>query len=662
MSKASRGKEQQAQKVPPREIPAPFLIGWLAQPWIVLLLLSLLAILIYSNTFSASFQFDDTPNIGDNPRIRNFSSLLLSETRYVGFLSFALNYHFGELNVFGYHLVNLAIHITNGFLVYTLILILFKTPRIQSSSLNLDQSYWIALSTALLFVAHPVQTQAVTYITQRFASLAALFYLLAVVLYLKWRLAPSEAKSQSLWYAGALLSTVLAMKTKEITFTLPFMLLLVEAIFFGSFTKKRWITLIPFFLTLPIIPLSPLVEGFGERGDIIARETTAISRMDYLFTQFSVIMTYLRLLVFPVHQNLDYDYPIYHSLFEPIVFFSFLFLSALLGLAFYFLFFSQRSTRHNLLKLIGFGLLWFFLTLSIESSIIPIEDVILEHRLYLPSVGFFLAGSAAVLGLSDRWWKINAIAIGVVVAVLSVATYQRNLVWEDELALWSDVVQKSPNRARGRYNLGNAYEHLGRFDEAIQEYKTALALKPDDAETHLNLGNIYGAMGHVDQAIQEYKTVIALKPDFAATHYDLGIVYKNLDRLEEAIQEFQIALKLQPDFFQAHINLGNTYEALGHHDAAILEFKTVLALKPDFAVAHYDLGVVYKDFGRLEETIQEFQITLKLQPDFMQAHYSLGQVYQQMGRIQEAIHEFEQALQINPDYDPARQALKSLHQ
>src|SRR5262249_51281659 len=153
-------------------------------------------------------------------------------------------------------LLNLLIHIANAFLVYILVLLLFKTPKMQSSSSGPDRSFWIALSAAFLFVAHPVQTEAVTYIVQRLASFATLFYLLPVVLYLKWRLAPSEAKARSLWYVGALLSTVLAMKTKEITFTLPFMLLLVEWVFFGSFTRKRWTTLVPFLLTLLIVPLS----------------------------------------------------------------------------------------------------------------------------------------------------------------------------------------------------------------------------------------------------------------------------------------------------------------------------------------------------------------------------------------------------------------------
>jgi len=341
MSIARRTKAQVAGLVsPPKILPSPSLSRW-AQSCIVLLFLTLLASLIYSNTFSASFQFDDNYNIVDHSWIKNLSNLLdFSGSRYVGYLSFALNYHFGQLHVFGYHLVNLLIHITNGFLVYFFVLLLLRIPSPHPSRLTPHAS-GIALVTALLFVAHPIQTQAVTYIVQRFTSLATLFYLLAVVLYLKWRLAVPESRHRSLYYAGALLSTVLAMKTKEIAFTLPFMLILIEAVFFGSFTRKQWIALIPFLLTLAIIPISR-AGAIGE-GERFARETIEISRLDYLLTQFRVILTYLRLLIFPVHQNLDYDYPISHSLWEPKVLFSFLFLLVLFTFSLYLLFVRSRT-------------------------------------------------------------------------------------------------------------------------------------------------------------------------------------------------------------------------------------------------------------------------------------------------------------------------------
>jgi len=600
MSKARRKKELQVQELPPQETPAqPLIKGLIFQDWTVLFLLYFLAVLIYSNTFSDPFHFDDEANIVDNPRIKNLSNLIdLSGRRYVGFLSFALNYHFGQLNVFGYHLVNLLIHITNGFLVYSLVLLLLRIPpplltpyssRLSPPASTFASSSSIALATALLFVVHPLQTQAVTYIVQRFTSLAALFYLLTSVLYLKWRSAKEESRIRSLYYAGALLCTVLAMKTKESSFTLPLMLLLIEAVFFESPTRKRWIALIPFLLTLLIIPLShPGAVGEGE-------ERIEISRWDYLFTQFRVIMTYLRLLILPVNQNLDYDYPISHSLLEPKVLFSFLFLLVLFTFSLYLLFVRPRPSHSS--RLAAFGILWFFLTLSIESSIIPIRDVIFEHRLYLPSVGFFLAGSVLIITLLDRWRGMNVLVIGVLVVILSIATYQRNVVWRDDLTLWTDVVRKSPNNARGHYSLGLAYQNLEHTDFLF-----------------------------LNDAIREYEAAIALNPNYARAHNALGNLYKDLGRVDEQIQEYKIALTINPDFAEAHFNLGN----------------------------------LYKDLGRVDEQIQEYKIALTINPDFAEAHYNLGVAYVEQGRLSEAIHEFEQALQIKPDYDLARQALNSL--
>jgi tetratricopeptide (TPR) repeat protein len=667
----------------------------LTHPLAALLLIGLIAALIYSNTFSASFHFDDVPNITDNPKIKHLVNLLdFSGSRYVGFLTFALNYRFGGLSLFGFHLVNLLIHIANGLLVYGLVRLLLKSPRLLPSPALTPAAPAIALCTALLFVVHPIQTQAVTYIVQRFASLATLFYLLTLLCYLKWRLSPPDNNRRHLWYAAAFLATLLAMKTKETTFTLPFMLLLVEIVGFGSPSRKQWIGLIPFFLTLPIIPLSrPGALGEGEAG--FARDAYALSRPDYLFTQCRVIITYLRLLVLPVDQNLDYDFPASHSLFEPPVILSFLFLTALLLTAVYLLFVSRRAAADPRLRLIGFGILWFFLALSIESSIIPIRDVIFEHRLYLPSIGFWLAVTTALFGFFYRWRILVAVGLAGLILLFASATYQRNRVWQDEISLWSDVVQKRPDKVRGYLSLGVAYKALGQIDQAVQEYKTAITIQPDYADAHNNLGVAYKEMGKYDEAIAEYKTAISiapglamahnnlgetldklgrvpeafveiqkavqLKPDDALIHYNLGNIYREGGQFERAIQEFKTASILNPDHFDAFNNLGLGYYIQGRLPEALIALKRAVQIKPDYAEAHNNLGVVYKELKKNEEAIQEFQTAIRLKPDHVDSYYNLGNTYQSMGRIPEAIKTYEQALQIKPDYEKARQALDALH-
>ena len=624
----------------------------LTHPLTALFALIILAVVIYSNTFSVTFHFDDGINIVDNPWIKDLTSFLyLSGSRYVGFLTFALNYRFGGLSVFGYHLFNLLIHITNGTLVYALVLLLFRaahTPPLTPPASRVSAAPAIALSAALLFIAHPIQTQAVTYIVQRFASLATLFYLLTVLCYLKWRLSSSDSKRRHLWYAAAFIATILGMKTKEITFTLPFMLLLVEAVFFGPLTRKQWLALIPFFLTLPIIPLSrPGALGEGEAG--FARDAFALSRPDYLFTQCRVIMTYLRLLVLPVDQNLDYDYPASHSLFVPPVFFSFLFLSALFAAAVYLLWFSRRAAADPRLRLIGFGVLWFFITLSIESSIIPIRDVIFEHRLYLPSAGLFLAIGTAAVGFSNHWKIPRTFAIGVLIVIFAGVAHQRNLIWKDDVTLWNDVARKSPNKYRGHNNLGATYADRNRWDEAIKEYKTALALKPDNAETHNNLGNVYKELGQFEVAAQGFRTAIALNPNNADAHNNLGMVYYDQGKLPDALIEFEKALQLKPNDAMAHNNRGNIYKKIGRFDDSLKEYEIAVSLDPDFAEAHNNLGVAIQDLGQFNEAIREYETALRLKTDYAEAHNNLGVVYKLLGRLDEAVSEYQSALQFDPD-------------
>lgn len=668
---------------------APGLAG---RPAAALALLACLATLSYSNTFFASFHFDDEPNILEYAAVKDLSRFWdTAGTRYVGFLSFALNYYFGRFDVFGYHLVNLAIHTANSFLVYGLILLLFRAPMVAGASRAIDAastfSGRVAITTALLFAVHPIQTQAVTYIVQRYTSLVTLFYLLAVVCYLRWRLTAHGGPARAWWYVAALGSTVLAMKTKEISFTLPFMLVVIEVALFRPKGWKPWIALVPFLLTLPIIPQS-LNKGMGQAGLGFAKETLAIDRLSYLFTQFRVIVTYLRLLVFPVHQNLDYDYPIYHSLGDPPVAASLLFL---LGVGAAGLYVLYRSTR---LRLTGFGIVWFFLTLSIESSIIPIHDVIFEHRVYLASIGFFLVGSVVVWSSLERRLLAAGLIVGLIVVVLAAATYRRNLVWKDELSLWTDVVAKSPNKPRVHNNLGAAYAELGRLDDAIHEYGIALHLDPSLSETHNDLGVAYAKQGRLDDAIRAYAVALRLSPNDPSIHYNFGNAYLRQGRVDEAISEYRIALQRDPEFPDIHNNLGNAYFQQGEFEEAVSEYRVALKLDPENPDIHTNLGAVYAKQGRLEAAVEQYRVALRfnqnlpqtyynlgvayarqnrldeaieaylaalrLDPTLFKAHHNLGHAYRLRGQTEEARTHFESALQVNPDFVPAREALEDL--
>ncbi|MBF0343505.1 MAG: tetratricopeptide repeat protein [Nitrospirae bacterium] len=589
-----------------------------ANPYLHILLLVVVGFLIYSNTFEVPFFFDDDFNIVGNSLIKDlryftdtsaFESAQAIQgiknffkTRFIGYLSLAINYKLNGLDVTGYHVFNLFVHVINAILLYYLIVISLNTPFFsKNASLDtLKGKYIYALLGAVLFISHPVQTQAITYIVQRFASLATLFYLLSVVMYVSFRLSAPLHTRRYGFYALSILSSLCAMKTKEISFTIPLTIAIYELMFLEGSPKKRVLSLAPLFMTMLVIPLTLIgskgslsdVEGIGRSIGIASSQS--IDRGDYLITQFRVIVTYIRLLFLPAAQNLDYDYPVYRTLFSVEIIFSMLFLFSIIGLAIYLYVLSGRIGERRFFRLTSFGILWFFVSLLVESSIIPIADVIFEHRLYLPSVGFCFVLTSGYIIIMDRQetkWFVNAVLI-MGLLTLSVATYKRNEVWRNKISMWSDVVSKSPNKARPHYNLGVFSGEAGDIKTAFSQYQIALKLNPDYIEAHNNIGYIYEGRGNLDEAIKEYQTAIKLFPDYAEAHNNVGNVCYKLGKHDEAIKEYQKAIKLNPNYAVAHNNLGSVYGVLGRNDEALIQFQTALRLNPDFPDAKKNLEIL----------------------------------------------------------------------
>jgi tetratricopeptide (TPR) repeat protein len=654
MAKGSKRKvtdnRNRANKMPPGAVTAEVIFR---KPVVHILIIVVLGILIYSNTFNIPFAFDDIPNIIDSSDFNDISRIIgpqiIYQNRPIMQLSFALNYKMHGFNVTGYHIFNLTIHLLNALLVYWLTILTFRTlsasPYLSDYSFKTSYHYgWIPLFTALLFVSHPVQTQAVTYIVQRGASLSTLFYLVSLVTYIKARLSESSRKARYTFYAASIISAILAMKSKEIAFTLPVMVFVYELMFFQGDVKKRIIYLFSLLLTMLIIPLSlmPYVDLKGASGIDIDELTKVagsvdVSRWDYLNTQFRVIVTYIRLLFFPINQNLDYDYPIYRTFLTPPVFLSFFFLVGLFCWGIYLLYRSYTSDQDNRcrFRLIAFGIFWFFVTLSVESSIIPIVDVINEHRLYLPSVGFSIAIISGMASIQMRLASCGKTVANLFIPImiiavisLSLTAYARNMVWQDEMTLWEDVVKKSPYKLRPHYNLGEIYQKQGRFEDSIKEYQTAINLKPDQAQPHYNLGVAYQSQGRLEDAIKEYQAAISFDPNLIKPHHNLGMIYQKQGRFEDAIKEYKLAIKLRPDYHASYYNLGVVYQMQGRLDEAIKEYQTVINLKPDHADAHNDLGVAYQNQGRLDDAIKQYQTAIKIKPDHTNANNNLGKVYQ----------------------------------
>ncbi len=617
-----------------------------SKKYFTLSLLALLGVLAYANTFSVPFVFDDDAYVVNNPLIRSFhyfthpadvirldtlsptafGSVLRYAfmTRILGYLSLALNYHLNGLDVTGYHIVNLLLHLANGALLFLVLRMLLGKDRYPSGENNpvTDWKTAIAVIVPILFVIHPIQTHAVTYITSRFVLIASFFFLLSLYLYVRSRLSDSPRR-RYLFYACAVLSAIAAMLSKEFTFTLPFIIALCDITFFTGNTRERIRRLSPVAMTIFVIPSLVFIQqkSFGALDStmrtITAADVSKISRGDYLLTQLRVMATYLRLLIFPVNQNLDHDFPVYHSLFTPPVFLSLLLLLALFGIAVFLFIRStfnvQRSTTdsHSSLitlhpsRMIAFGILWFFITMSVESSIIPLGELAAEYRLYLPSIGLFIAFAAFVRicvvriapSPEARCRTFTGFFIAVS-ALLAVATFMRNSVWKDEISLWEDAARKSPAKLRPHQNLGTYYSMKGRLEDARRELLIALSIDPGNFEIHNNLGIVYRKLGDLDGAIREYTTALQLMPTDAMARYNLGNIYLGMGRYDEALQQYLQCLKTIPDYDELHNNLGIVYQKTGHFKEAREEYETALRLNPENVNVRNNLASLLRESGR----------------------------------------------------------------
>lgn len=586
-----------------------------ASPSIQALLSGVLALILYLNTIHGAFILDDWSYLVNNPLIRDFNFLThlgnlrlyvleqgidLGKTdviynvtlRPLSYLTFALNYQLHGLEIAGYKVINIFFHVTATMLTYTFTYLLQKQIRITSG--DDETSSTMPFLVAILFACHPVQTQAVSYIIQRFTAIAACFYLLALIAYLMSRSA-SARNRVLLWYTLALSATIAGMLSKENVFTLPLMITFVECLCFRDTIRKRILILTPFLATMAFIPLTVmrLTGQFGTlRNNIQLVNFDQVPHLTYIITEFRVLLTYLRLLILPVNQQLDYDYPIFDSLLAPPVACSLL---GLLALALFALYALSRGRKLALpwLTLTGFGIIWFFLTLVVESGLVPTEDVIFEHRLYLPSIGFFMVAISSVLrGLSffaaRRHWQIFAGAVMIViVTALSCATVRRNYLWADALRFWQDNAVKSPHKSRVLQCLGDTYLLHGNTYEAIAAYeKIPLTIATTkNADICINLGDAYMKIGDFAKGVQMYKRAISFAPDNYVAYSNLGMKYAMRSEFDSALELLDKAVKVNKFDLMSRRARVDIFMQLGRNAEAIAEYEGILSVWPNDAYA-----------------------------------------------------------------------------
>tara|TARA_B100001964_G_scaffold95456_1_gene106947 strand:+ start:16 stop:1713 length:1698 start_codon:yes stop_codon:yes gene_type:complete len=531
-----------------------------------------LNLLVYANTLKVPFQFDDVRFIEKNKYILEPLDInSLFETYFLRGIvrwSYAVNHLIGEFNVIGYHMVNLSVHIIISVLFFIVL-----------RNLYLNSRWNLPLLAALLFSLHPVQIESVTYLMSRSGLLATFFYLLAFYFFINsTQNFPGNKTKTVVFLITALICFLLGLGSKLTIVTLPIMLIIylfvinINKISVLSVARQyKWLLV----GVLAAFTLFLIRKAFFTKNGLFGVSGMAIEqygRWGYFMTEVKAFYSYyLKLLLLPVNFNVNPDFPFSSSLWHTI---------CLLTLALFGLFYLVKYSKK--LPLLIFSTLWIFVTLSPTSSFIPLNDLVAEHRIYLPSLGFFIAISLAIVHPRRLPEMLKIVSVLTLVILFSILTVQRNSVWNSAISLWEDAVKKSPHHVRSYLNLGRAYYYEKMFHKAITAYEKAN-----------NINNFY-----------------------FESHYNLGTIYYELENLDKAVKEFSTALQLDENLSEAYINLGNIYMDKKEYETAINMFKSAIHRQAICSVCFRNIAIIYyyhlKDY---KKAMFYFKQTLRLDPE-----------------------------------------------
>ena len=656
-------------------------------------LISILALLAfgliaYSNSFTAAFQYDDFLHILRNEALLDLTDLSrifnYTRERFLPYLSLAINYRISKFDPIGYHIFNFFIHYIATIFLYFLFIEILDGPAMQGLEPGLSKRVGAFLAAGIFFL-HPLQTESVTYVIQRAESMAGMFYLATLFFYVKARRAGT--RNVLLGYSILVgLTAVCAVFSKEIAVTLPVMIVVFEIFFFNTsikelLRKKLILVILVPAAALLVFKLKPLIRSdfFYDPGPGMG-----FTRKQYLLTQFCVLLTYLRLFFWPAGQNIDWDYPLATNFFALQTFSSFLFLLTLLILAFF---------AYRRLRLLSLGIIAFFITLAPTSSIIPLRDVIFEHRMYLAvaflamgCVHIFSFGLKRIREISSRAQIIVPVCSVIILLLLSGLTYARNKVWLSELSLWADAVRKSPNKARVHSNYGRGlYSLRNKVTERVKrEFETAIRLSPGWAKPYHNLAICYFQEGDYRQAIAWDLEAVKREPHYKEAIYQLGRSYRKLNQWDNARLYLERLIALSPGsaFAQGYIDLLDVYLAMGPRDQALHVVREMVQMPDGLMPLDYYRGLAFyklEDMSKakfyfVKQTEQEtarlssylmlgqihyqqqeykkaemaFSKALEQYKWSANAHYNLATLFERKGRFQEASEHLEKASAVDP--------------
>lgn len=595
------------------------------------MLILAVTLVAYANSFSGPFIFDDSPWIEASPHIRHLWPLwntlqppegATGTGRPVVCLTLALNYAVSGLNAWSYHVANLAIHVCAALVLFGIVRRTLQGQRLRDRFGA--QANGLAAAVAVCWAAHPLQTESVTYIIQRAESLMGLFLLLTLYCVIRGYHSPRHSG----WYATAVICCALGMGTKEGMIIAPIIVVLYDRIFLADSWAELWKQRSALYAGLAatwLLLISLIIVNHARPGRGVIG-SPGVSWWRYANNQFGAIAHYLRLTFWPDRLCLDYGWQV-----SPLPT-SWKAIGMVLAVA------LVAATAWALANAPSVGFLgaWFFLTLAPSSSVVPIRDMVVERRMYLPLAAVVtLTVIAAWNGLSTlggrfKWtpttlgWAFFVLIAG----ALAWRTARRNEDYHSAIAIWTDTTRQRPQNGRAWSNLGFSYFKAGQFDSAVASLQRAIELLPTyslaRAGAYASLGNARLAQGRYSEAITHLSEAVRLNPSYAEAHNDLACALQRLGDREQAMVHFRTAIRLKPNLAPAHYNMGVLLTDLDDFDEALRELQTARGLEPDNPEILFKLGVLLSSHGRYSEASANFTEALRLKPDFEQAREYLN--------------------------------------
>ena len=618
---------------------------------------------VYVNSLHGAFVLDDEHSIVLNGEIRQIGPAWKYSDlhRPLHRLSLAVNFAISGLETWSYHVFNVSVHLLTALVLFGVVR---RTLRLGPLAERFGGAATpLALAVALIWVVHPLNTGAVTYVIQRTESLMALFFLLTFYCAIR-----GYGSSQAnWWHILAVACCAASMLTKEVGVVIPPLLLLFDVVYVerrvGAVFRRRWGLYLALALCWGLVVVRMFQPDVAIAAqDIAMRETT---RWEYLRTQPAAILHYVRLTFWPSPLVLDHfwrpaEWPWGVAPRAAAV----LVLLAATGVALW------KAPRWGYLGA------WFFVILAPTSSILALPDMIFEHRMYLPLMaivagvcaGAFLVGRAALRRLvaepaSRRpiGATVATLAAGLIVAALAYLTVMRNRDYATEATLWRDVVAKVPGNPRAWNNLGKALYF---------EYKAGLSASavggnaPGTGQANDRrkaLGKLDEALGHYARAIDEMAKIQPPSPGvgYPDPYYNYALACSDKAQfvgdpaaerslIEGAVHWYTQALIIRPDMVPALNNLAGLYLRIGRTDDALALFRKAVALAPGDTNAAGNLGMLYMSAGRPDLALPHLTRIIGANPGAVRARQMLGVALVRLGRHREAVQQLQQVLAQEP--------------